>query len=87
MSTTLLLPAVAVVIALGVLTLSMRAVERELVALRLALRRSTATSVAADDLARATAAMRRRAVEQADDARARLTRRPRWWSQQGPNDR
>ena len=84
-SLTLLLPAAAVIVSLSVLTFSMRAVERELIALRHSLRRSAVTAVAADDLARATVTMRQRAAEQAADAQARITRRPRWWTQQ-PTD-
>ena len=87
MSLTLLLPAAAIVVALSVLTISLRAVERELIVLRSSLRRTNATAVAADDLARTSAAMRRRAAEQAADARNRITRRPRWWNQQGPDPR
>ncbi|MEM9465748.1 MAG: hypothetical protein AAGA90_10265 [Actinomycetota bacterium] len=87
MSLTLLLPALAVVLALSALTLSLRAVEHELAALRVSLRRTSATAVAADDLARTTASVRQRAAVQAADAGNRVTRRPRWWSQQGPDPR
>ncbi len=87
MSLTLLLPALAIVLAVSALTLSLRSVERELIALRSSLRRTNATAVAADDLARTTATVRRRAAEQAVDARNRITRRPRWWSQQGAEPR
>ena len=86
-SLTLLLPALAVGLAVTALTLSLRSVERELVSLRASLRRTSATAVAADDLARTTAAVRQRAAEQAVDARNRITRRPRWWSQQGAEPR
>ncbi|MEM9200095.1 MAG: hypothetical protein AAGC53_00465 [Actinomycetota bacterium] len=83
----LLLPALAIVVALAALTLSLRTVERELIALRISLRRTNATAVAVDDLARSTTAVRHRAVQQAAEARDRITRRPRWWNQQTPDPR
>ena len=52
----LLLPALAVVLALGSLTVGLRTVERELGALRSSLRRSAATAVATDDLVRVRSA-------------------------------
>lgn len=62
------------IIALGTLTLGLRSVERELVALRLSLRRSGATAVAADELNRASTRLRIDALELAADARRRLRR-------------
>ncbi|MAJ89589.1 MAG: hypothetical protein CL416_08400 [Acidimicrobiaceae bacterium] len=77
----LLLPALAVVIALGGLTVGLRAVERELGALRLSLRRSAATAVATDDLMRASDRLVERALAEIDETRLRLGRRPQSWSQ------
>ena len=82
-----MLPAVAVVIALVALTLSMRTLDRELQALRRSLRRSQVTAVATDDLARTAARVRQQAIGQATSARRRLTGRPRWWDQQQAIDR
>ena len=82
----LLLPALAVIIALGSLTLGLRSVERELGTLRSSLRRSAATAVATNDLVRASDQLSERALAQIDDARLRLGRRPQWWSQD-PNGR
>jgi len=82
----LLLPAFAMVLALGSLTVGLRAVERELGALRSSLRRSGATAVATDDLVRASDRLSERALAQIDDARLRLGRRPKSWSQD-PNGR
>ncbi|MEO0495232.1 MAG: hypothetical protein AAF081_17640 [Actinomycetota bacterium] len=81
MPLSLLLPALAVTIALGTLTVGLRAVERELVALRTSLRRTGATAVATDELVRASDHLTARAAEQYADARQRLGRRPRRWSQ------
>ncbi|MCH1452133.1 MAG: hypothetical protein VW037_04690 [Acidimicrobiaceae bacterium] len=86
MPLSLLLPALAVVLALGSLTVGLRAVERELGALRSSLRRSAATAVATDDLVRASDRLGERALAQIDDARLRLGRRPQSWSQD-PNGR
>ena len=86
MPLSLLLPALAVVLALGSLTVGLRAAERELSALRSSLRRSAATAVATDDLARAFDRLGERALAQIDDARLRLGRRPQSWSQD-PNGR
>ncbi len=72
MTWTLLAPAMAVVLALMVLTLGLRRLEGEIVALRHALRRSGATAVAADELGRATGRLREHAVELESDARRRL---------------
>lgn len=82
----LLLPALAVILALGSLTVGLRTVERELGALRSSLRRSAATAVATDDLVRASDRLGERALAQIDDARLRLGRRPQSWSQD-PNGR
>ena len=82
----LLLPALAMVLALGSLTVGLRTVERELDALQSSLRRSAATAVAADDLVRASDRLRERALAQIDDARLRLGRRPQSWSHD-PNGR
>jgi len=82
----LLLPALAVILALGSLTVGLRTVERELGALRSSLRRSAATAVATDDLVRASDRLAERALAQIDDARLRLGRRPQSWSQD-PNGR
>ena len=71
-----LLPALAVIGALGALTLGLRNVEREVVALRLSLRRSGATAVAADELHRSTTRLRLDTVDLASGVRHRL-RRPR----------
>ena len=60
----LLLPALAVIIALGSLTLGLRSVERELGTLRSSLRRSTATAVATNDLVRASDQLSERALKQ-----------------------
>ncbi len=87
MTPTLLLPALAVVLALTVLTLSLRVLERELVALRRSLRRAAVTAVAVDDLGRTSANVRRQAAAQARETRDRITRRPRWWDQQRPDAR
>ena len=84
MPLSLLLPALAVVLALGSLTVGLRTVERELGALRSSLRRSAATAVATDDLVRVDRLGE--AVAQLEDARLRLGRRPRSWSQD-PNGR
>ncbi|MEM8708671.1 MAG: hypothetical protein AAGE98_19570 [Actinomycetota bacterium] len=81
MALTILLPAIAVVVALAALTIGLRTVEQELVALRHSLRRSTATAVATDDLTRASDQLRDRAERQYADARRRLGRRPRQWPQ------
>ena len=70
----LLLPALAVVGALVVLTLGLRRVEHEMTALRTSLRRSAATAVAADELRRTTAAVAERVVETEADARRRIHR-------------
>ena len=72
----LLLPAVAVVGALVVLSLGLRRVEQEMSALRTSLRRTAATAVAADELRRTTAVVAQQVVETEADARRRL-RRPR----------
>ena len=82
----LLLPALAVILALGSLTVGLRTVGRELGALRSSLRRSAATAVATDDLVRASDRLSERALAQIDDARLRLGRRPQSWSQD-PNGR
>lgn len=74
------------VLALGSLTVGLRAVERHLGALRSSLRRSAATAVATDDLVRASNRLGERALAQTSDARLRLGRRPRSWSQD-PNRR
>jgi len=72
---TVLLPAFAVIGALGTLTVGMRSVERELVALRLSLRRTGATAIAADELGRASTELRINAVALQADAHHRLRRR------------
>ena len=81
MTPTLLLPATAIVGALLALTLGLRRVERELVDLRAALRRTGATAVATDELRRSTASVAARAVTLDADARRRIhrprARRPR----------
>ncbi|MGB1681285.1 MAG: hypothetical protein ACPHFO_03005 [Acidimicrobiales bacterium] len=81
MSPSLLLPALAVLIAVTALTLSLRTVGRELHQLRHALRRTAATAVAADDLSRSSAALRADTTQRANDARLRFSRRPQWWNQ------
>lgn len=86
MPLSLLLPALAVVLALCSLAVGLRTVERELGALRSSLRRSAATAVAADDLVRASDRLSERALAKIDDARLRLGRRPQSWSQD-PNGR
>jgi len=70
-----LLPAFAVIGALGTLTVGMHRIERELVALRLSLRRAGTTAVAADELRRASTELRINAVALRADARLRLGRR------------
>lgn len=75
MTWSLLLPAAAVVISLAVLAGSFRRVDRELVDLRLALRRSRATAVATDDLQRLTTAVATQAADIEREARTRVHRR------------
>lgn len=77
-----LIPALAIVAALFVLTVGLRRVEVEVVALRSSLRRTQATAVALDDFGRAA----ERVAARADDLRASTPQRvglaPRWWTRQ-----
>ena len=67
MPLSLLLPALAVILALGSLTVGLRTVVRELGAIRSSMRRSAATAVATDDLVRASDRLGERALAQIDD--------------------
>lgn len=70
MSSILLLPAAAVVTAVGAMTLSLRRVAAEAASLRRSLRLNTATAVSVDELERATG----RLHSKADDVRLRAPR-------------
>ncbi|MDG1411529.1 MAG: hypothetical protein P8L46_12485 [Acidimicrobiales bacterium] len=74
MSWTLLLPAGAVGFALIALALGLRLVERELISLRVSLRRSGASAVAAHDLQRTARQVQARGIEMRLDANRRVTR-------------
>ena len=75
-----LIPAIAIVAALIVLSVGLRRVEGEVVALRASLRRTQATAVALDEFGRSA----ERLVERADDVRRtapqRVGLRPRGWT-------
>ena len=75
-----LVPAISIVTALVVLSLGLRRVEGEVVALRRSLRRTQATAVAVDEFGRSA----ERVADRADDLRRsaphRVRLRPRWWA-------
>lgn len=77
-----LIPALAIVASLIVLTAGLRRVELEVVALRSSLRRTQATAVALDEFGRSA----ERVIERADDLRSSAPQRvglaPRWWTRQ-----
>lgn len=70
---TVLLPFLAVVTALLVLAVQMRRMDRELAGLRESLRRVSATAVSSDDLLRSTAHLAKRAGEQQEAWRQRVS--------------
>ncbi|NCG38768.1 MAG: hypothetical protein GWP48_14775 [Actinobacteria bacterium] len=74
MSWTLLFPAGSICVALLALSLGLRLVERELILLRVSLRRSGAVAVAAHDLQRAARRVQARSIEMHLDARRRVRR-------------
>lgn len=75
-----LVPAIAIVAALVVLSLGLRRVEHEVVTLRNSLRRTQATAVAVDEFGRAAERVADRADELRRDASGRVGLPPRGWT-------
>lgn len=77
-----LIPALAIVAALFVLTLGLRTVEAEVVALRSSLRRTRATAVAVDEFGRSAGRVADRAEALRRSVPQRVGLGPRWWARQ-----